>query len=68
MGLNDYRVTRKVQRKLFDTYIYKEPILIGNRSPEKHNKSWEGNSDSELKKSFELKKNSLDSAPKSKDF
>jgi hypothetical protein len=68
LGLNDYRVTRKVQRKLFDTYVYKEPILIGNRSHEKHSLSWEENSDAELKKSFELKKKSLDSASKSKDF
>jgi hypothetical protein len=68
LGLNDYRVTRKVQRKLFDTYVYKEPILIGNRSPEKHSISWEENSDAELKKSFELKKKSVDSASKSKDF
>ena len=33
-----------------DTYVYKEPILIGNRSPEKHSISWEENSDAELKK------------------
>ena len=68
LGLNDYRVTRKVQRKLFDTYIYKEPILIGNGSHEKHSISWEENSDAELKKSFELKKKSINSASKSKDF
>ena len=66
LGLNDYRVTRKVQRKLFDTYIYKEPVLIGNGTHEKHSISWEENSDAELKKSFELKKKSLDSASKSK--
>lgn len=67
LGLNDYRVTRKVQRKLFDTYIYKEPVFIGNGSHEKHSISWEENSDAELKKSFELKKKSINSATKSKD-
>jgi hypothetical protein len=36
LGLNDYRVARKVQRKLFDTYLYKEPILIENCSPDKN--------------------------------
>ena len=45
LGLNDYRVARKVQRKLFDTYIYKEPILIENCSPDKNNSSLEANSD-----------------------
>ena len=52
LGLNDYRVARKVQRKLFDTYIYKEPILIGNYSPNKNNSSIELNSDIEIKKSI----------------
>ena len=49
-GLNDYRVTRKVQRKLFDTYVYKEPILIGNYSPDKIIYSSGVNSDEEIKK------------------
>ena len=47
LGLNDYRVTRKVQRKLFDTYIYKQPVLIENYSAEKYNKSW--NSEDKIK-------------------
>ena len=50
LGLNDYRVTRKVQRRLFDTYIYKEPIFIGNYSPDKNNNSWKENSDLEIKR------------------
>ena len=49
-GLNDYRVTRKVQRKLFDTYVYKKPILIGNYSPDKIIYSSGANSDEEIKK------------------
>ena len=52
LGLNDYRVTRKVQRKLFDTYIYKEPILIENFSPDRINYSVEENSDIEIKKNI----------------
>ena len=52
LGLNDYRVTRKVQRKLFDTYVYKEPILIENYSPDKFNSSSGANSDGEIKKTI----------------
>ena len=40
LGLNDYRVSRKVQRKLFNTFIFKQPLLIENYTTEKHNKSW----------------------------
>ena len=52
LGLNDYRVASKVQRKLFDTYNYKEPILIGNYSPYRNNSSIELNSDIEIKKTI----------------
>jgi hypothetical protein len=61
LGLNDYRVTRKIQRKLFDTYVYKEPFLIGNYSPNKKNYSVDDNSNSDI----EMKKNMNCSTDKS---
>ena len=49
LGLNDYRVARKVQRKLFDTYLYKEPILIEKCFPDNNYYSSGANSDIEIK-------------------
>ena len=51
-ALNDYRIIKKKQRKVLDTYLYKEPILMENKiveNYEKNDKSFISKSSNTLK-------------------
>ena len=56
--LNDYRIVKKMQRKVHDNFLYKEPIKMENLIVEKyesHNTSLNKRNKDEIKKKFSLK-------------